>query len=115
MILSLIASVDYQPPVGPFVIPASGNRIVCLSFVIESDNLFENAETLTGFLRGIVLSSGDVDPNPPRITFQTRETTIEITDDRNDGECFAYNLLYKSAAIVIYSAVWVNVKTLGGI
>ena len=63
----------------------SGTRTACLDFTIESDSLFENTESLTGFLRGAVLS-GTLTENPQRITFEPRETTIEITDDGNDGE-----------------------------
>ncbi len=54
--------------------------------MIESDGLFENTESLTGFLRGVVFTPGSLTLDPPRITFTPRETTIEITDDRNDGE-----------------------------
>lgn len=70
---------------GQFVLQ-SGQTRACLDFTISSDEFFENAESFSGRLRGVVTSPGSVNENPERVTILPRDTTVVIEDNPDDGE-----------------------------
>ena len=79
------AGTDYVEPAGAFVLRAGQTR-ACLSITLNSDNLFEDVERLSGRLIGTVeQQGGQVTMNPPRVTFDPDETVISIRDDPSES------------------------------
>ncbi len=53
---------------------------MCVGIQILSDDVFEQDETFSGRITGILLPGGTLESNVPGVTVDRRETVVTITD-----------------------------------